>query len=465
MVASSSTYTLAQVIALALQEQGLVLLEYPKRLVAYVTDLASDESRDVHVFAVNCDESFLAPYVRAAREGTPEAVEWAAHQAEALLTENRFLVEDVSRDVTRAVACAVAHVMRVPLSAGYGSAAIPYDVFVCCREVVEPTGVRTNDGTLAMNVSNALSRAGLRVFYPRISLVRDEIKRHDALTQEALDIAKVLLIVCSDVEYLRSAWVLAQLQRFRSTHARAHERTIVCTWGHDATRLPSELQPLLVMEATGEELPDQVMPRIMELAKAPLDIAAPSAGESSLGTVRPEWATTNDLRYREHEALTEEGRVLMLVLRPVKLEVTDVIVTFRTGGSVKTSELKGLCAGDEGLMVLDGASSIISVQSKRGGQSQRLMVQRLAWRPTSLLAGKLLRLSIWNHAQRTSALSNVTLLVEGNPCGVVRLGSQGILLAGETKTLTIQLNEWSANMLGNATSYDLYVFGRKVPRV
>lgn len=464
MVASSSTYTLAQVLALALQEQGLVLLEYPKRLVAYVTDLANDELRDVHVFCVNCDENFLAPYVRAVRAGTPEAVEWAARQTEALLTENRFLVEDVSRDVARSVASAVAHVMRVPLSADYGSAAIPYDVFVCCREVVEPTGVRTNEGALAMRVSDALGQAGLRVFYPRISLVRDEIMRHDALTQEALDIAKVLLIVCSDIRHLQSAWMRAQLQRFRSTHARARERVIVCTWGHDAARLPSELQPLLVMEATGAQLPEQAMPRIMEMTKAPLEAATPSMEEPSSGTAQSEWSTTNGLRYRTQEALIEEGNVLLFAVCPTALGTADVVVTFRAGSTVRTSELKGLSVGDEGLMVLDGATRIISVQSKRGGESPRSVVQRLSWRPSALHAGNLLRLTIWNLAQRTNALSDVTLLVKGTPCSVVRLGSQGILLAGEVKTLSIQLNDWSANVLGNATSYDLYIFGRKVPR-
>ena len=465
MAAPSPTYTLAQVIALALQEEGLLLLDHPKRLVAYATDLANDELRDVHVFAVNCDESLLAPYVRAVREGTSEAVERAAHQTVALLTENRFLVEDVSQDVARSIACAVAYVMGVSLPAGYGSAAIPFDVFVCCREVVEPTGVRTEEGALALRASSALVQAGLRVFYPRLSLVRDQIERHDALTQEALDMSKVLLIVCSDVRHLQSAWVQAQLQRFRATHARANERILVCTWGRDAARLPSELQPLCTMEATGAELSDQVLLRITELAAAPLELAAPSTGNASSDAVRSEWLTTNDLRYRIQEGLTAEGSALLLTMRSVRMGMTDVEVTYRVGSSVETSVLKGLCVGDEGLMVLDGAMRIFSVQSKAVGESPRSMTQSLTWRPLAVGTGNSLRIAIWNRAQRTSALNNMTLLVEGTPRRVVRLGSQGILLAGETKTISIPLNGWDAEAIDKATSYDLYVYGRKVPRV
>ena len=461
-------YTLAQAIAIALREGGPALLDAPKRLVAYVTDLANANARDVYVFAGNCDENLLGPYARAVREGTSEAVERAAYHAEALLTDRRCLVKDVSRDVARSIACAVAYVMGVKLPASYGSTVIPYDVFVCCREVVESTGARTGEGALAAHVRGMLVQAGLRVFYPRVSLVREGIECHDDLTREALDASKVLLVVCSDVRHLGSAWVQAQLERFRATHA--PEQIAFCVWGFAATQLPPELRALPVLEVAENEFPEQAVRRVIAMTRVPATASGvsrggPSSGGSSQSSVqRADWLRTNELRYCTEDVRCAQGSGLALLMRPIKLGGTDVTATFESGGAPKKHTLRGLCPGDEGLVIADGGARFVAILSKGGEETQRSIVLKLSWYEVSRTDGTLV-LRMANRAQRICALNDVTLLVEGTPRSVVRLGSQGILMAGATKTLSVRLDGWAASALSGDVSYELYVFGRKVPRM
>lgn len=89
----------------------------------------------------------------------------------------------------------------------------PYDVFICYKETDE-NGERTKDSVLAQTIYQELNRAGLRVFFARISLEDKLGKDYEPCIYAALTSSKVMLMVTTDSEHCNSVWVKNEWKRY-----------------------------------------------------------------------------------------------------------------------------------------------------------------------------------------------------------------------------------------------------------
>ena len=76
----------------------------------------------------------------------------------------------------------------------------PYDVFICYKET-DFEGKRTLDSVLAMDIYEALTDKGYRVFFSRVSLEDKLGTEYEPFIFAALNSAKIMLVVGTDYEY------------------------------------------------------------------------------------------------------------------------------------------------------------------------------------------------------------------------------------------------------------------------
>ncbi|MBQ7849144.1 MAG: leucine-rich repeat protein [Clostridia bacterium] len=124
----------------------------------------------------------------------------------------------------------------------------PYDVFLCLRtERVDGTG-RTEDYEYARNLYRMLTDAGRRVFFAPETIPGVTGPMYEAAVFHGLDTAKVMLVICSNSEYVRSERVSVIWRRYL-------ERK------EQDGRITKSLVPLLYGRMTREQLPGEMLRR------------------------------------------------------------------------------------------------------------------------------------------------------------------------------------------------------------
>ena len=468
MSGSVPTYSLAVAVALALSEEGIDLLRVPRRLVSYVIDVADSDDREVIAFSLNCDEELLVPYVRAAEQGSAKALEDASSRAAMLLSNQRFIVEDFSVQVSRAIASGIAHELGIVLSPEYEIAAIPYDAFVCCREAIEATGASTGDGKIAEQVYRVLTRAGLRVFYPRLSLAKEPLHMHDARCDQALGVAKSLLVVCGDAYNADSLWVRSLWTRYLELHPEEPERVVPCARKAEVSGLPEGLKRMQPCVFDVPYAPRELWQRVVVLAQTEFKMPQSSSQTSSSLAARPieakrvqKWQQAQDLRYCVEEVQVEGGKAQLVFFKRTKLGSATVFASFKVLDKTLNRHVRGLCLGEEGYIQTDTNWALQSVRAGEVDASARPIFLTIRWEPVSFADGRLV-LRIQNLGDEPCALNDVSLLVDGTPRSMVRLEARESVPAHRTRNESYPLFGWARSVLERRAPFDLYISGRKV---
>ena len=93
----------------------------------------------------------------------------------------------------------------------------PYEVFISFKKTDHRTGEVTRDSTIARALFEALSDRGISAFFSEESIELLGTSEYYDLINQALDQAKVFVLVCSDPEYLQEpqgGWVRHEIKLF-----------------------------------------------------------------------------------------------------------------------------------------------------------------------------------------------------------------------------------------------------------
>lgn len=91
----------------------------------------------------------------------------------------------------------------------------PYDVFLCHKTTLPGTnGLKTDDYDHASQLYHYLTNQGFNVFFAPRELQGVLGSNYGAGITYALQTSRVMLVICSDPDYLNSCWVKSEWQRF-----------------------------------------------------------------------------------------------------------------------------------------------------------------------------------------------------------------------------------------------------------
>ncbi len=120
----------------------------------------------------------------------------------------------------------------------------PYDIFICYKDS-DKNGERTIDSSLAQDLYSALTNAGFKVFFSRISLENKLGQEYEPYIFAALNSAKVMLVLGTKVEYFNSPWVKNEWSRYLKLAKQNKSLLLIpCYKDMDAYELPEELSHL-----------------------------------------------------------------------------------------------------------------------------------------------------------------------------------------------------------------------------
>lgn len=123
---------------------------------------------------------------------------------------------------------------------------LPYDVFLCHKSTTLVGEGYTEDYRRAAELYRVLTQEGYRVFLAPVDMENIAGENYEAGIYHALDTAKVMLVVCSDMAHLTSAWVENEWKRFLEMLDEDPAKHLV---------------PLLYGEMSGQELPREFRAR------------------------------------------------------------------------------------------------------------------------------------------------------------------------------------------------------------
>ncbi|MCL2217486.1 MAG: TIR domain-containing protein [Defluviitaleaceae bacterium] len=120
----------------------------------------------------------------------------------------------------------------------------PFDVFICYKESTDG-GSRTVDSTLAQDIYYQLTNDGFKVFFSRITLEDRLGREYEPYIFNALNTAKVMLVIGTKKEHFEAVWVKNEWSRFLALMKNDRSRLLIpCYRDMDAYDMPDELAPL-----------------------------------------------------------------------------------------------------------------------------------------------------------------------------------------------------------------------------
>ncbi|MCL1994745.1 MAG: TIR domain-containing protein [Defluviitaleaceae bacterium] len=117
----------------------------------------------------------------------------------------------------------------------------PFDVFICYKESTDG-GSRTKDSTLAQDIYYQLTNDGFKVFFAKITLEGKLGRQYEPYIFNALNTAKVMLVIGTKAEYFNAVWVKNEWSRFLSLMKDDRSRLLIpCYRDMDPYDMPEEL--------------------------------------------------------------------------------------------------------------------------------------------------------------------------------------------------------------------------------
>jgi tetratricopeptide (TPR) repeat protein len=120
----------------------------------------------------------------------------------------------------------------------------PYDIFICYKET-GTNGQRTVDSTLAQDIYYQLTNDGYNVFFARITLESRLGREYEPYIFNALNTAKVMLVVGTKKEHFEAVWVKNEWSRYLALMKDDKNRLLIpCFRDMDAYDIPDQLSHL-----------------------------------------------------------------------------------------------------------------------------------------------------------------------------------------------------------------------------
>ena len=230
----------------------------------------------------------------------------------------------------------------------------PYDVFICHKTTVPDSTGYTEDFNRASKLYMQLKMQGYRVFFAPMELDGMAGEDYEAGIYHALHTAKVMLVICSDADYLTSAWVQSEWKRFLWMQDEgAHKRLVPLLYGgFAASRLPREFRARRLQALSMEDFDAkekllaaiaQYAARPETTAKAepvPAPEARPAAEYRPVPEAKPVPPTYMPVPEPGTPLSTPWNKTkLKEVLRPFGVQDQDVDLTLRAIGGPRDGEV------------------------------------------------------------------------------------------------------------------------------
>ncbi len=117
----------------------------------------------------------------------------------------------------------------------------PFDVFISYKET-DANGRRTRDSVVAQDLYENLIKSGLKVFFSRKTLEEKLGVEYEPYIFSALTSAKVMVLVCTDINYITATWVKNEWTRYLALMHNDGEKALITAYrGIDVYDLPEEL--------------------------------------------------------------------------------------------------------------------------------------------------------------------------------------------------------------------------------
>ncbi len=126
----------------------------------------------------------------------------------------------------------------------------PFDVFICYKET-DGLGGRTKDSVLAQEMYYDLTNEGFNVFFSRITLEDKLGTAYEPYIFNALNSAKVMIVVGSCKENFNAVWVKNEWSRFLSLIKKGEKKTLIPAYKDmDPYDLPEEFSHLQAQDTS-----------------------------------------------------------------------------------------------------------------------------------------------------------------------------------------------------------------------
>ena len=222
------------------------LNEFDKALAAYENILNEDDANaEAHWCAVLC--RYGIEYVEDARTG--ERVPTCHRtQFEPILSDPDYLAalqyapDEYTRSLYEEEAGKIGEIQKGILA--ISGKEEPFDVFICYKESTDGGG-RTKDSVIAQDIYHQLANGGRRVFFAKITLEDKLGRQYEPYIFNALNSAKVMLVVGTRKEHFEAVWVKNEWSRYLALMRKDRSRLLIpCYLDMDAYDLPDELSSL-----------------------------------------------------------------------------------------------------------------------------------------------------------------------------------------------------------------------------
>lgn len=158
----------------------------------------------------------------------------------------------------------------------------PFDIFISYKETDGRSGQRTPDSVIAHDIYAALTKAGYKVFFSRITLETHLGQMYEPIIYAALRSSKVMVVVGTRQEYFEAPWVRNEWNRYLDMMAEAPgEKALIPVYRDmDPYDIPEEFAQLQGLNAANIGFVQDLLHGIEKLIQTP--------GMSERATAQPE---------------------------------------------------------------------------------------------------------------------------------------------------------------------------------
>ena len=156
-----------------------------------------------------------------------------------------------------------------------------YDVFISYKDSDREQGIdRTTDSINAQELYMALTEAGYKVFFSRVSLRNKVSEHYEPYIYNAIKTAKVMIVYGEKPEYFTAVWVKNEWMRFRARieqgEKHPHSLVVVCKDVNPAD-LPVSLRSRQCLDASSISFLEVLKHHIATIVREPQKNAPPKA--------------------------------------------------------------------------------------------------------------------------------------------------------------------------------------------
>jgi len=160
----------------------------------------------------------------------------------------------------------------------------PYDVFICYKETTDG-GSRTKDSTIAQDIYYELTKDGYKVFFAKITLEDKLGQQYEPYIFNALNSAKVMLVIGTKKEHFEAVWVKNEWSRFLAIMKKDRSRLLIpCYRDMDAYDIPDELSNLQSQDMSKVGFIQDILrgvKKILDASKSDKKTSSATVGASS----------------------------------------------------------------------------------------------------------------------------------------------------------------------------------------